>query len=354
MSDRKRFFDRERNPFFEHAEAEYFLAWRDGRAVGRITRADRPQLQRVPGQRLGACSASSSARTIPRRPTRCWPPPRSGCAPAAATAWSGPMDFTTNDECGVLIEGYERTPIDPHQLAPPLLPGAARGRRADEGDGPAHVGAARPGPREGPPGDLARSPTRSRRKHGITVPPMRKSDMEAEIDRFLEVYNAAWERNWGFVAADRGGGPPLRQGPQADARRELGVHRREGRRDRRRRADAARLQPGAGHLNGRLLPFGWAKALWYRRRIDRVRVFALGVKREYQHTGVAAALLRAATSTRPSATPQKCGEMGWILETNTAMNRAMEGMGGKIVRTLPRLREAALKMTAVAVTMSPA
>src|SRR3712207_8094548 len=47
------------------------------------------------------------------------------------------------------------------------------------------------------------------------------------------------------------------------------------------------------HLHGRLLPFGWAKALYWRRRIDRVRVFALGVKPEYQHTGVAAALYQA-------------------------------------------------------------
>ena len=44
------------------------------------------------------------------------------------------------------------------------------------------------------------------------------------------------------------------------------------------------------HLGGRLLPFGWAKALYWRRRIDRVRVFALGVKPEHQHTGCAALL----------------------------------------------------------------
>lgn len=84
-------------------------------------------------------------------------------------------------------------------------------------------------------------------------------------------------------------------------------------------------------LNGRLLPFGWAKFLYYRRRIDRVRVFALGVKREYQHTGVAARLYQMHFDSA-ERTPQKSGEMGWILETNNSMNRAMEGMGGKIVR----------------------
>jgi GNAT superfamily N-acetyltransferase len=85
------------------------------------------------------------------------------------------------------------------------------------------------------------------------------------------------------------------------------------------------------HMNGRLLPFGWAKALYYRRKIDRVRVFALGVKREWQHAGVAARFYQLHFESA-ARTPQKGGEMGWILETNKSMNRAMEGMGGQIVR----------------------
>ena len=85
------------------------------------------------------------------------------------------------------------------------------------------------------------------------------------------------------------------------------------------------------HLNGRLWPLGWAKALYWRRKIDRVRVFALGVKREYQHTGVAARMYELHFDAA-ARTPQTGGEMGWILESNTAMNRAMEGMGGTITR----------------------
>ena len=76
--------------------------------------------------------------------------------------------------------------------------------------------------------------------------------------------------------------------------------------------------------------------------IDRVRVGFLGVKPEYQHTGVAAQLYveHFDMAARP---PQKGGEMGWILETNTAMNRGMEAMGGTIVkkyRVYERLFEA--------------
>ncbi len=84
-------------------------------------------------------------------------------------------------------------------------------------------------------------------------------------------------------------------------------------------------------MRGRLLPFGWITALRERRKIDAVRVFALGVKPEYQHTGVAARFYQMHFDAA-ERTPQKGGEMGWILEINKPMNRAMEGMGGKIVR----------------------
>ena len=84
-------------------------------------------------------------------------------------------------------------------------------------------------------------------------------------------------------------------------------------------------------MNGRLLPFGWWHYLRKGRIIDRVRVGFLGVKHAYQHTGVAAALYVEHFDTA-SRVPQKWGEMGWILETNRNMNRAMEAMGGRVVR----------------------
>ena len=84
-------------------------------------------------------------------------------------------------------------------------------------------------------------------------------------------------------------------------------------------------------MKGRVLPFGWWHFLSRRRYIDRLRVFALGVLPERQHLGVAAALyerhLESAVDPGPSG-----GHMGWILETNKPMNRAMEGMGGRIVQ----------------------
>ena len=81
-------------------------------------------------------------------------------------------------------------------------------------------------------------------------------------------------------------------------------------------------------LKGRLFPLGWAKFLLGKGKVDRLRVFALGVKSDYRHTGVAAGLYLEHLETAQKPGAIEGGEMGWILETNEPMNRAMEGMGG--------------------------
>jgi GNAT superfamily N-acetyltransferase len=95
-------------------------------------------------------------------------------------------------------------------------------------------------------------------------------------------------------------------------------------------------------LNGRLLPLGWIRALRGMSKIDEVRVFALGVRPEYQHTGVAAGLYR---DIWDACLRRKISrvETGWILEVNEPMNRAMEALTGRIVkryRLYERLLEA--------------
>src|SRR5437763_1530395 len=165
-------------------------------------------------------------------------------------------------------------------------------------------------------------------EHGIKIRHMRKRDFRNEVRRFMEVYNSAWEKNWGFVpltdaeleAYARDLKPVLDEHWAMIAEKDGGT------------VGAALTLPDSNqvlkHLNARLLPFGWAKALWYRRKIDDVRVFALGVRPGYQHTGVAAAFY-VEHYHMAETTPQKGGETGWILERNESMNRAMEMMGGR-------------------------
>ena len=327
--DVRRRLDRAKNPFFQHAEVEYFLAFRDGDPAGRISAHYDQNFNAFQHNEWGMFGWFE-ARDDPLV---------AGALLEAAEGWLrdkrrdrmvGPLSFTTNDQdVGVLVEGFDRPPLILNQWTPPyypaLLEGAGLTKAMDLLMWELYVD-----DRERIHPAILRLAEEVKTKHDIDVRPMRKRDLEAEVERFLEVYNEAWERNWGFV--------PLTDDEVRHYASELKpildenwafIAEKNGE-----TVGAALTLPDYNqvlkHLNGRLLPVGWAKALYWRRKIDRVRVLALGVKAKHQHTGVAAKLYERHFDSA-ARTPQTGGEMGWILETNKSMNRAMEGMGGRVV-----------------------
>jgi GNAT superfamily N-acetyltransferase len=330
ISERKRHLDRRKNPFFEHAEAEYFLAWRDGEPVGRITAHVDQRLNEFQHNDWGLfgffeCEADHDAAQALLATAEGWLRDR------GRDRMVGPMDFTTNHECGVLVEGYDRPPqileFWHHPYYQELLERYGLDKAMDLYKWELHLDSAL----ENTLPVIFELAEKVEPEHGVLIRHMRKRDFENEVRRFMEVYNSAWERNWGFV--------PLTDPELEHYAKELKpvldenwamIAEKDGE-----TVGAALTLPDYNqvlkHLNGRLLPFGWLKALRERGRIQSVRVFALGVKPEYQHTGVAAGFY-VEHYNMANATPQKWGEMGWILESNTAMNRGMEAMGGKIVK----------------------
>jgi GNAT superfamily N-acetyltransferase len=148
---------------------------------------------------------------------------------------------------------------------------------------------------------------------------------------FGELWNEAWKRNWGFVPYSKEDLDHYAQELQLVFDKHWFMVAEEHGKP----VGVAITVPDVNQvlktMNGRLLPLGWWRFLTKGRRIDRVRVGFLGVKPAYQHTGVAAGLY-AEHFDMAEQTRQKGGEMGWVLETNTAMNRGMEAMGGKIVK----------------------
>jgi GNAT superfamily N-acetyltransferase len=169
-------------------------------------------------------------------------------------------------------------------------------------------------------------------RHGIRIRRMSRRSLRRDLDRFAEVYNEAWSENWGFVPYGKEDLDQMALEYQLvfDPNWMMVAETADGD-----TAAVAMSFPDINQvlkrMNGRVLPLGWWHFVRKGRTIDRVRVGFLGVKPAYQHTGVAAALYveHFDTATRR---PQKSGEMGWILETNRNMNRAMEAMGGRIVR----------------------
>lgn len=331
--ERMQFLDRKKNPWFEHGEAEFFIAERGGEAVGRISAHVDSRWDEFQGGKdamFGFFEAAEDPEVVRAL---------FGAAEEWATARGrerllGPMDFTTNDEIGILIEGFERQPMILEPWHPPyyqrLIEAEGFDKAMDVLMWELRMGQLKEGEKFDP--SIHEAAEKALHDEGITIRNMRKRDMAAEVRRFMDVYNEAWGDNWGFV-------------PITDAEVEFQAKNLKQVLDEEwtfmaekdgEVVGAALTLPDINQvmskLNGRLLPFGWAKFLLGKRRIDRLRVFALGVKHDYRHTGVAAGLYL--EHIKMAALPDKIhwGEMGWILETNKPMNRAMEGMGGKIVK----------------------
>ena len=334
LSERKRHLSRRRNPFFEHAEAEYFLAWRGepgrGEPVGRITAHIDHRLNEFQDNRWGLfgffeCERDPAVAVALLDTATGWVRAR-GC-----DRLLGPLDFSTNHECGLLVEGHELAPQIlenwHHPYYRDLLEQVGMTKAMDLYKWEIMT-----------TDDDKRLPIideladRLEPEHGIRLRRMRRRDFETEIRHFMDVYNQAWSSNWGFV--------PLTDAELSHLAKELKPVLDED------FACVAETADGevAGvslslpdynqvlaKLNGRLLPLGWLKALAGRGKIDEIRVFALGVKPGFQHTGVAAALYRDVWDACYRRGIVRA-ETGWILEVNQAMNRAMEALTGRIVK----------------------
>jgi GNAT superfamily N-acetyltransferase len=339
--DRMQFLNRSKNPFFEHAEAEYFLAERDGEPVGRITAQLDHRWDEYQGGEDGMFGFFEAVDD----------PEVAGGLLAAAEDWLrgrgrkrllGPMDFTTNDEVGLLIEGYEIPPMILQNWHPryyrDLIEGAGYGKGMDLLMWYLALGELKEGDQFD--ASIHAAAENALREEGVTIRSIDKGNLPDEMRRFTEVYNEAWADNWGFVpATDAEIEFHAKTLKQVIDERWAFVAEREGE-----TVGVALTLPDVNQvlakMGGRLAPLGWLTFLRGKPRIDRVRVFALGVKKAYRHTGVAAGLyLKHLEAASPDGVP--AGETGWILETNEPMNRAMEGMGGNIVKRY-RIYEKAL------------
>jgi hypothetical protein len=329
--ERRLFLDKRFNAYFSHADAALFLARREGRVVGRISAQIDHAFNEYQGNdwgQFGFLEAESDQDVF-------------DALFDAASAWLrergrdhmvGPMDFSMNDESGILIEGFDREPFIKQPWQPPyyqrMCEQAGLTKAVDLLMWELHIT-----DRSKIVPALVEMAEKLEPEHGIRIRKMSRRRLGREMELFGETYNEAWKDNWGFVPYSRedlkhyGQELQLVYDPnwfmvaeRIDTGESVGVA-----------ITVPDINQVLKKMGGRLLPFGWWHFARRRRIMDRVRVGFLGVKPSYQHTGVAAGLYIEHFDTAIE-TPQKWGEMGWILETNDAMNRGMEGMGGRLVK----------------------
>jgi GNAT superfamily N-acetyltransferase len=324
---------RTKNPFFEHAEAEYFIAERDGEVVGRIAAISNRLHNETHGDRVGffgffECADNQSVADALFEAAANW------CRAMGHDTLRGPASFSVNDECGLLVDGFETPPalMMPHnpRYYIGLLERAGFIKAKDlwvyQGGSEEHYVPV--------PERLAKATELIRQRQGITLRPLNLKDFQGEVERIKELYNSAWEKNWGFV-------------PMTD-------HEIDHLAEQFKPVVIPELVPMA-EKDGKLIGFGIAlpdlnvvfrknrsgrlfpmilKLLWAlkTKRIRRARILLLGIEPAYRGKGIDAMLYHWIWI-KSAERRIYWGEAGWILEDNPAMNAGLEKMTFRVYKT---------------------
>ncbi|HYU56598.1 MAG TPA: N-acetyltransferase [Actinomycetota bacterium] len=290
-SDLRARLDLDRAPFFAHGRAELFLARRGGEPVGRISAHVDDAYTRLHSKpahpdRAGffgffECDDDGAAAEALIDAAAEWLADR-GC-----DRMIGPASFTLNDEAGLLIDGFDRPPMFLMAYNPPYYePLLEKSGLAGVQD----LFAYRLDASSDPPPDVERFARTAEAEFTFRTIDLRRFD--EEMRRFLEVYNAAWEANWGFAPFSeseiREHAKRLR--PIVDPNLVFVVEC--GSEPVAVGLTLPDLNEALISVHGRLGPVAAARVLWRarRRRWSACRVVALGVKKEFRRTGIGAHL----------------------------------------------------------------
>ena len=327
-SEIRSLLSRRREPFFEHGDAEFFIAEHQGRVAGRIAAITNTLHNEQHLDRMGFFGFFESIDD----------PSVAGELIEAAASWArerghdrlrGPVSYSVNQECGLLVDGFDTPPalMMPHN--PPYYSGLLEqaGFRKAKDLWAFEVGDTR-GPAPLLPERSVRAMERIGKRHGVTLHAADLGRLDQEAERIRTIFNACWADNWSFVpftAAEIGdlaarikpiAIPDLV--PIAEIRGAM--------------IGFGLALPDLNHVlranrSGRTLP-GAMRILWalYRKKIPRIRILLMGILPEHRGKGIDAMLFHWIWS-RGVARGISWAEASWVLEDNAPMNNALTRMG---------------------------
>lgn len=320
------------NPLFQHAEMALWVAVRDGEDVGRIAAVIDQNYNRIQNDNAAffgffECLDEEEISRLLFNAAFTWARER------GMRRLLGPMNPTANDECGLLVDGFDSSPVFMMTYNPSYYEGlvTAEGFHKAKDLLAYTVDVAKC-----PLDRLARIAEKTRKRHPeLTYTPIRKATLTRDLGKVKEVYNAAWEANWGFV-------------PMTDAEIDFMAGRLK--------ALLVEglvwvvetpaepvgfmlalpdyniaLKPLRGHLLTPML-LGFLPYLFGWRCPPFCRVVTLGVKAKYRNQGLEAVMLTEGFKVGIKA-GIKTAEGSWILEDNTMMRRLLETFGGRVYKT---------------------
>ncbi len=320
-------FDHEKNPFFEHARMELFLAKRGGQVVGRVAAIDDDNHNATHGDNLlffGFFEAVDEAVTGALLEAV-----EATAKKLGRSAVRGPTNPTMNDGSGFQIDAFDTTPYVLMPQNPPEYP------RFVEAHGYLKVKdlyAWLFDAQEGATERLTRLADRVRKRYQPVVRTADMKQLDREAALLKEIYNNAWEKNWGFVKYTDAEFDHLIQELKLILDPDLALFiELDGK--------TAGVAIGIPDINqvlmrvrGRLLPFGIFYLLARKRFIERARLPILGLMPAFRNRGLELVLIDE-IARRGAAKGFKQGECSWVLEDNHAMNKGCAAAGATLYKT---------------------
>lgn len=325
----------EKNPFFRHADVKYFLALKNGTISGRIAAFVNRSHNEFHNDKAGFFGFFDSVND-PTVSNALFDRASEFLRGRGMKSLVGPMNFSTNEECGFLLEGFDEPPflMMPYNYSyyNDLSEKYGLKKAKDLFAYIYHV-------QDDMPEKVYRGAIIAE-KRGITARPINMKRFLDDMMVFREVYHSAWGNNWGFIPMTK---EELRY--SADRLKQIIV------------PDLALIAEKDGepvgffglvpdfnfvlkYMKGKLNPLTIAKALYYSRKIRGLRIMLLGIKKEYRNKGVEGVLYKNAWPAIKKGRYERI-EFSWILEDNIPVQRTIELFGGRLYKKY-RIYEKAL------------
>lgn len=328
IMDLKKLLNKEKHPFFQHSTADFFLARREGETVGRIAAILNSNHNKFHHERCAffgffeAIDDQAVATALLEKAAE-WGRER------GMTALRGPASYSSNDTFGLLVEGFDSSPVILMAYNPryyvELIEKAGFGKAMD-------LYAWWLTKEQSVNPRVIRVGEKVLQDENLRLRTMNMKNFWGEVEVIKKIYNDAWSKNWGFVPMTDAEFEFLAKDlkPVVDPRLAL-VAEKDGE-----PVGFALSLPDFNRalkkINGRLLPFGIFKVLYHSRRLKQMRVITLGVVKKLQtHSGIGAALYTE-TFRQGLAAGFETAEFSWTLESNTLINRSMKLLGAQIYK----------------------
>jgi hypothetical protein len=327
--DRKNLLNKKKNPFFSHAEMEMFLAYKDNELVGRIAAITNENHNKFHEDNTGffgffeSIDDNDVAQALFSEVEK-W------LRKKGKDSLIGPMNPSTNDEVGVLVEGFKTPPYVMMCHSPKyydqLIKSQDYEKAKDLYDWILDI-------REmNIPEKIVRLAELSRKKYDLTIRNIDMKHLNRDVKYIREIYNDAWSKNWGFVPFTDEEIDHLGKDLKQIVIEEFVLIAFKDDRP----IGFLLCIPNINEIlinipNGRLLPTGLFKLLFGMKNIKTVRTITLGIVRDYQHIGLGT-ILYTENILRAQRRNLYGGEMSWILEDNEAMNRPIQLLGSKLYK----------------------